>query len=309
MSMPGLSGIDLIKRLKAGEAEAAASWCCRCTASSSTRRARSRPAPRATSPRTAPPSSCSARCARSPPAACTSARRPRRRLVAGRGSAAARSPVGPRVRGAAPAGRGPRPDRDRRAAAPLGEDRQHPQDAHPGEARRSAAPPSWCATRSRTGWSRKIPTVACPTTDFAAARRYSPREGVPGRGLVAAARAPGSRCSRDSRRERRRPRRRREDAIDAILAARPDAVVLDIHLAEGNGFDVLRAAARGCAAAIYVLTNYPLDGYRRRRSARRARLLRQVERDRAAARRAGRRRRRARNPNRKAPTLNISRRR
>ena len=47
-----------------------------------------------------------------------------------------RSPVRSRIRGAAPAGRRARPDRDRRAPAPLGEDRQHPQDAHPGEAQR-----------------------------------------------------------------------------------------------------------------------------------------------------------------------------
>jgi DNA-binding NarL/FixJ family response regulator len=54
-----------------------------------------------------------------------------------------------------------------------------------------------------------------------------------------------------------------KEAIGAILAARPDAVVLDIHLAEGNGFDVLRGLrAAAFAPAIYVLTNYPLEGYR-----------------------------------------------
>jgi DNA-binding NarL/FixJ family response regulator len=54
-----------------------------------------------------------------------------------------------------------------------------------------------------------------------------------------------------------------KEAISGILAARPDAVVLDIHLAEGNGFDVLRALrAAAFEPAIYVLTNYPLDGYR-----------------------------------------------
>ena len=53
-------------------------------------------------------------------------------------------------------------------------------------------------------------------------------------------------------------------AVSGILAARPDAVVLDIHLAEGNGFDVLRALrAAAFAPAIYVLTNYPLDAYRK----------------------------------------------
>ena len=40
--------------------------------------------------------------------------------------------------------------------------------------------------------------------------------------------------------------------------------MLDIHLAEGNGFDVLRALrAAAFAPAIYVLTNYPLDAYRK----------------------------------------------
>jgi two-component system, NarL family, response regulator DevR len=54
-----------------------------------------------------------------------------------------------------------------------------------------------------------------------------------------------------------------KEAVQAILAARPDAVVLDIHLAEGNGFDVLRGLrAAAFAPAIYVLTNYPLERYR-----------------------------------------------
>ena len=53
-----------------------------------------------------------------------------------------------------------------------------------------------------------------------------------------------------------------KEAVQAILAARPDAVVLDIHLAEGNGFDVLRALrAAAVAPAIYVLNTYPLDAY------------------------------------------------
>jgi DNA-binding NarL/FixJ family response regulator len=54
-----------------------------------------------------------------------------------------------------------------------------------------------------------------------------------------------------------------QEALQGILAARPDVVVLDIHLAEGNGFDVMRGlrAAR-FSPVIHVLTNYPLDGYR-----------------------------------------------
>ena len=55
-----------------------------------------------------------------------------------------------------------------------------------------------------------------------------------------------------------------QEALRGILAERPDAVVLDIHLSEGNGFDVLRGMrAAGLAAAVYVLTNYPQEAYRR----------------------------------------------
>ena len=54
------------------------------------------------------------------------------------------------------------------------------------------------------------------------------------------------------------------EALQAILAARPDLVVLDIHLSEGNGFDVLRGLrAAAFEPAVFVLTNYPLDGYRK----------------------------------------------
>jgi DNA-binding NarL/FixJ family response regulator len=52
------------------------------------------------------------------------------------------------------------------------------------------------------------------------------------------------------------------EAIAAIEAAKPDAVVLDIQLASGNGFDVLRAV--GGTTAVYVLTNFANDGYRRK---------------------------------------------
>jgi two-component system response regulator DevR len=54
-----------------------------------------------------------------------------------------------------------------------------------------------------------------------------------------------------------------ESAIRGILAERPDAVVLDIQLAEGNGFDVLRALrARAPEIQVYVLTNFASDAYR-----------------------------------------------
>ena len=54
-------------------------------------------------------------------------------------------------------------------------------------------------------------------------------------------------------------------AIDAILTGRPDAVVLDIHLEEGNGFDVLKALRQSAPqVAVYVLTNFPTEPYRRK---------------------------------------------
>jgi len=52
------------------------------------------------------------------------------------------------------------------------------------------------------------------------------------------------------------------EAIAAIEAAKPDAVVLDIQLASGNGFDVLRAV--GGTTAVYVLTNFANEAYRRK---------------------------------------------
>jgi len=54
-----------------------------------------------------------------------------------------------------------------------------------------------------------------------------------------------------------------QEALRGILAARPDAVVLDIHLAEGNGFDVLRGLrAAQFEPSVFVLTNYPTEAYR-----------------------------------------------
>ena len=53
------------------------------------------------------------------------------------------------------------------------------------------------------------------------------------------------------------------DAIRDIAAHKPDVVVLDLHLAQGSGFDVMRAAAAAAlGVAFYVLTNYPAAGYR-----------------------------------------------
>ena len=53
------------------------------------------------------------------------------------------------------------------------------------------------------------------------------------------------------------------DAIRNILAARPDLVVLDVQLAEGSGFDVLRALhAEAPELDVVMLTNYSADPYR-----------------------------------------------
>ena len=53
-------------------------------------------------------------------------------------------------------------------------------------------------------------------------------------------------------------------AIEGILAAQPDVVVLDLRLAEGSGFDVLRALrSRSLAIDVYMLSNYAEAPYRR----------------------------------------------
>lgn len=53
------------------------------------------------------------------------------------------------------------------------------------------------------------------------------------------------------------------DAIRDILATNPDLVLLDVHLAEGSGFDVLRALhAQAPHVAVVMLTNYSADPYR-----------------------------------------------
>jgi len=58
-----------------------------------------------------------------------------------------------------------------------------------------------------------------------------------------------------------------QGAIEGILAARPDVVVLDLRLAEGSGLDVLRAL-RGAEStvpgvAVYMLSNFAEPPYRR----------------------------------------------
>ena len=56
---------------------------------------------------------------------------------------------------------------------------------------------------------------------------------------------------------------RAAEAIREILAIRPDLVVLDVQLAEGSGFDVLRELhARAPELPVVMLTNYSSDPYR-----------------------------------------------
>lgn len=54
------------------------------------------------------------------------------------------------------------------------------------------------------------------------------------------------------------------EAIQAIGEAAPDVVVLDLHLNQGNGFEVLRALKQGGRRIdVYVITNYASDSYRK----------------------------------------------
>ena len=53
------------------------------------------------------------------------------------------------------------------------------------------------------------------------------------------------------------------EAIREILASRPDLVVLDIQLAEGTGFDVLRQLhAQAPELDVVMLSNYSAEPYR-----------------------------------------------
>ena len=57
---------------------------------------------------------------------------------------------------------------------------------------------------------------------------------------------------------------RATEAIEGILAEHPDLVVLDLKLAEGSGFDVLRALHRAAPDVdVYMLTNFASEPYRR----------------------------------------------
>jgi len=52
-------------------------------------------------------------------------------------------------------------------------------------------------------------------------------------------------------------------ATRAILETRPDVVILDLQLADGTGFDVLRALrARAPEIDVYFVSNFAADPYR-----------------------------------------------
>jgi DNA-binding NarL/FixJ family response regulator len=54
-----------------------------------------------------------------------------------------------------------------------------------------------------------------------------------------------------------------DEAIEQVLEVRPDAVVLDIRLAEGTGFDVLRAVNdRAPEIDFYMLSNFASATFR-----------------------------------------------
>ena len=55
-----------------------------------------------------------------------------------------------------------------------------------------------------------------------------------------------------------------DEAVRGILDTRPDTVVLDIQLEQGNGFDVLRGLREHDAKVdVLMLTNHPSGPYRR----------------------------------------------
>lgn len=57
---------------------------------------------------------------------------------------------------------------------------------------------------------------------------------------------------------------RADDAIREVLSLRPDTVLCDIGLAQGTGFDVLRALhEQAPGIAVYMLSNFATEPYRR----------------------------------------------
>jgi DNA-binding NarL/FixJ family response regulator len=55
-----------------------------------------------------------------------------------------------------------------------------------------------------------------------------------------------------------------DSALRGIADTRPDAVILDVRLAQGSGFDVLRGLqAAALPTEVYMLTNLSTEPYRR----------------------------------------------
>ena len=54
------------------------------------------------------------------------------------------------------------------------------------------------------------------------------------------------------------------ETSEGIRRLKPDIIVLDIRMSQGNGFDVLKGLARNEASRVIVLTNYSQSGYRDR---------------------------------------------
>lgn len=56
-----------------------------------------------------------------------------------------------------------------------------------------------------------------------------------------------------------------QEATDAILKKKPDVVLLDIHLLDGNGIDVLQTLKKAKPApVVIILTNHPSLKYRQK---------------------------------------------
>ncbi len=56
-----------------------------------------------------------------------------------------------------------------------------------------------------------------------------------------------------------------QEAKDGILERKPDVVLLDIHLLNGSGIDVLQSLKKAKPApAVIILTNYPYPQYRQK---------------------------------------------
>lgn len=57
---------------------------------------------------------------------------------------------------------------------------------------------------------------------------------------------------------------RADDAVRSIVSLRPDAVLCDIRLAQGSGYDVLNALREQAPEIeVYVLSNFATEPYRR----------------------------------------------